>query len=323
MESGSKFFTIDLRRIRLLQELRERGTIAATAEAMHLTPSAVSQQLRVLAREIGAPLLVRSGRRVRLTSQAHVLLEHAARLNAELERARADLTAHGQGELGRLMVGAFGTATSGFVAAAVASLGSSLPLLEVGVIEVEAPDCFSALLAGDLDVVVTVDYLGGPPRTDPRFHRVELMRDPFDAVLHESHPAAQAPSLELAELADQRWIIGTGAGPCYEVTASACAAAGFSPDVHSRVSDWGAVTALVAAKAGVAIVPRLALTCSLPSGVAVRPIHPQSPTRNIYAAVRAGAEQAHAVKHLLTELQAASGQATRPPLAPPVARPPS
>ncbi|MEN3283367.1 MAG: hypothetical protein V7607_4507 [Solirubrobacteraceae bacterium] len=294
--------------MRLLQELRERGTIAATAAALHLTPSAVSQQLRVLSREVGAPLLVRNGRGVRLTPQAHVLLEHAVRVNAQLERARADLAAHGHGELGRLVIGAFATAIRGPIARAAVSLRRDLPLLEVGVVEIEAPDCLSALLAGDLDIAVTVDYRGGPSRRDARFHRVELLIDPFDAVLPDSHTAARNPTLELAELAEERWIVGAGTGPCYEVTASACAAAGFSPDVHSRVSDWGAVTALVAAGTGVAIVPRLALGADLP-GVAVRPINPRPPTRNIYAAVRAGAEQARTVKHALAALEVAAGHA--------------
>lgn len=106
---------------------------------MHLTPSAVSQQLRVLSREVGTPMLVRSGRGVRLTSEAHVLLAHAAPLNHELERARAVLDAHREDKLGRLEIGAFATAISGIVSGAVAHLGGVFPQLEVGVVEVETP----------------------------------------------------------------------------------------------------------------------------------------------------------------------------------------
>jgi len=93
MEPLSRDFTIDLRRLRVLRELDQRGTVAATAAALHLTPSAVSQQLAALAREMGVPLLERRGRGVRLTGQARLLLEHAGAVQAQLERARADLAA--------------------------------------------------------------------------------------------------------------------------------------------------------------------------------------------------------------------------------------
>ena len=58
---------VDLRRLRALRELAGRGTIAAAAEALHLTPSAVSQQLAALERDVGQPLLAPNGRSVRLT----------------------------------------------------------------------------------------------------------------------------------------------------------------------------------------------------------------------------------------------------------------
>src|SRR6478752_3071678 len=70
---------LDLRRLRLLRELDERGTIAAVAEALQFTPSAISQQLALLERETGVKLLERAGRGVRLTDPALVLVEHAGR----------------------------------------------------------------------------------------------------------------------------------------------------------------------------------------------------------------------------------------------------
>src|SRR4051794_19024325 len=83
---------IDLRRLRVLRVLAEQGTVTAAARVLHLTPSAVSQQLRLLARELDVELLRHEGRRVRLTPAAHVLLEHADILFAQWERARAELS---------------------------------------------------------------------------------------------------------------------------------------------------------------------------------------------------------------------------------------
>src|SRR5258706_7483727 len=110
-----RIFTIELGQLRTLRELRERGTVTATAEALHLTPSAVSQQVAVLSRSVGAPLLARHGRRVRLTPQAIILLEHADRVHAQLETAQADLAALEGGPAGVVSVGAFATAMTGLL----------------------------------------------------------------------------------------------------------------------------------------------------------------------------------------------------------------
>src|ERR1700684_1048106 len=89
MKSVSQDFTVDWRKLRLLDELDRRGPIAATAEAMHLTPSAVSQQLAGLSRDIGVPLLERRGRTVVLTGQARLLLSHAESMRGLAERTPA------------------------------------------------------------------------------------------------------------------------------------------------------------------------------------------------------------------------------------------
>src|SRR6476620_8191666 len=91
---------LDLRRVRLLRELAARGTIAAVADALQFTPSAVSQQLAMLEREAGVPLLERVGRGVRLTDAALVLVEHADALLERAALAEADLAA-AQGTIAR------------------------------------------------------------------------------------------------------------------------------------------------------------------------------------------------------------------------------
>src|ERR1700759_3150666 len=112
MEPISRDFTIDRRRLRVLRELDQRGTVAATATALHLTPSAVSQQLAGLSREGGAQLLEKHGRGVRLTGQARVLLAHAALVQEQLELARADLAAGRVGDIGEVRVASLSTAIS-------------------------------------------------------------------------------------------------------------------------------------------------------------------------------------------------------------------
>ena len=286
----------------MLREFQARGTLAATARALHLTPSAISQQIASLSREVGVPLLAPVGRGVRLTPQADLLLFHGAAMEAQMERARTDLTAFTEGMVGHVALGTFSTAIIGLVAPILGRLRRDRPLLRLSIQETEPPECFTRLDSGDLDLVVTVDYQSGPHRNDPRYHRLNLLRDPLLVAVPENHALAAQKSIDLLALADQPWIIGAIRDPCREVSLTACTAAGFSPDIQHHVNDWESVFALVSAGCGVALVPQLAVPSRWPAGLVLRPAagH-QHPGRNIYAAIRAGAENS---PHLLPVLGA-------------------
>lgn len=285
----SKGFTIDLRRLRVLRELEQRGTVAATARALHLTPSAVSQQLAGLSRDVGVPLLVKHGRNVLLTGQARVLLTHAVVVNEQLERARADLAAWDEGTIGEIRVGALSTGVTSLVAPAFARLAADRPGIAMRVLESEPPEVFTALDTGDLDVVVSSDYRDGPPRHDPRYHRIDLLADPMDAVLPLRHPLARRRGLRLETLATEPWVGSAPGDPCSQILSAVCAAAGFTPDVTHWSTEWGAVAALVAAGCGVALIPRLAQPLPV-DGLAVCPVVATPASRQIFASVRAGAQ---------------------------------
>lgn len=300
MTSISRDFTIDLRRLKVLQELQQRGTVSATAQALNLTPSAVSQQLAGLAREVGAPLLARSGRGVRLTGQAKVLLSHAVVVQEQLERARADLAAWDEGELGEVRIGSLSTGISALVAPAFSRLELSRPGIAVQIIESEPPAVFTDLDAGELDVVVSSDYQGGPARHDPRYHRIDLLHDPLDAVLPVGHALARPDGLRLETLAAEPWVSSAPRDPCSQIVRAVCAGAGFTPHVVHRSTEWPAIASLVAAGCGVAVIPRLAQP--LPEGVVVCPIVGTPAARQIFAACRAGAQGDPAVAAVLQTL---------------------
>ena len=283
----SSDFTIDLRRLRLLREVDRRGTVAATAAALHLTPSAVSQQLAGLARDLGAPLLERQGRGVRLTGQARVLLTHADAVAAQLEKARADLVAFEEGLVGEVRVGSLATAITAVVGPALRRLRRERPGLRLLVREREPGEAVAGLDAGDLDVVVSVDHPGGPTRDDARYQRVDLLTDVLDVLLPADHPLAGAGELDLAALAGEEWVAAATDDACAQITSAACAAAGFSPDVRHHTSEYDALAALVAAGAGVALVPRLAHPLRQ-EGLRVLALTGSAPARSIYAATRAG-----------------------------------
>lgn len=307
MKSFSRSLKIDVRRLHVLRELQLRSTIGATARALNLTPSAISQQIAALGRDIGVPLVAPCGRGIRLTPQAQLLLEHATLIDAQLERARADLAAMEQGAVGRFALGAFATAVSGLIAPALAQLRDQRPGIRVFVEEVEAPECFVRLDRGDLDIVIAVEHRSGPHPDDARYHRAELLDDPLWVAVPDGHPQARRRSIDLRALAKERWIAGAIHGPCREAVLGACAAAGFNPDVAHRVNDWSALVRLVAAGGGVGLIPYLGIDATLLGNVVVRPPAGRwKPSRHLYVVVRAGAERSPAMASVLSALLAAA-----------------
>ncbi|MFF3211123.1 LysR family transcriptional regulator [Streptomyces sp. NPDC002886] len=296
----------DIKKLRILRTLAEQGTVTATAEALHMTPSAVSQQLTNLAKMLGVPLLEAQGRRVRLTDAAHLVLRHAEAVFAQLERADAELTGYLAGEAGEVRIGAFSTAVPVLVVPAVAALRHSHPGVEVRVRETEAAESYELLSAGVVDLALSL-AAHAPTARDPRFTRRTLLEDPLDVALPPDHPLAGAGELRLADLSGDPWIYG-GSGPWSEITRNACEAAGFVPEQAHSASGWTAILAMVEAGMGVALVPRM--VASRAAGVAVRDLPHDRPTRHVIAALRRGSESAPAVAHVLEALRSVA--AARP-----------
>ncbi|MEU5371084.1 LysR family transcriptional regulator [Streptomyces sp. NPDC005951] len=291
----------DVKKLRILRTLRDRGTVTATAEALLMTPSAVSQQLTNLAKQLGVDLLEAQGRRVRLTDAAHLVLRHAEAVFAQLERAEAELTGYLRGEAGEVRVAAFSTAVPALVVPAVRLLrAEDRPGPDVRVREAEAAQAYELLTAGEVDLALSL-AAHAPTARDPRFSLFPLLADPLDVALPAGHPLADAPGLRLADLAADRWIFG-GSGPWSEITTAACEAAGFVPEQAHSAAGWTAILALVEAGMGVALVPRMASREQRREGVVMRVLEADRPRRHVVAAVRHGAESGPAVARVLAAL---------------------
>lgn len=245
---------LDPRKLHLLRELSRRGTIAAVAEAVTFTPSAVSQQLSALEREAGVRLLERTGRTVSLTPAGHLLVEHAHAVLEQLERASAALAAARGGPSGPLRIGAFPTAARVLLPPALSALAGAHPGLVPMVSEIDPADVSAALRAGELDVALVHEYDFVPPPVDASIETEPLFR--------EAMYLTDRPSVAAAR--DDAWITNKPGTLCHAMTIRACQAAGFEPDVRHHVDDFDAVLAFAAAGQGVALVPRLAATAPPP-----------------------------------------------------------
>ncbi|MEW2354464.1 LysR family transcriptional regulator [Spirillospora sp. NPDC029432] len=290
-------------RLQALRVLREQGTVTATAEILHLTPSTVSQQLRLLARDLGVTLLEAQGRRVRLTPAAYTVLDHADVLFAQWERAQADIAAHQDGAAGRLRLGSVSSALAAIVTPAAVLLGREHPRLDVRMSETESEDAFPLLLAGRLDIAVLIPTADGPPPDDPRFEQHPLLDEPQDLLVPPGHPLAERPRPVLADAAREPWIGSPDRGDQHHLMLTACAAAGFTPRIAHHANEWFAVAALVAAGFGIGLVPRLA---PLPPEHQVLrvPLRGEPvPSRRIITCVRRGGDRRPAIANGLDALR--------------------
>lgn len=292
---------LDVRRLRLLRDLAQLGTIAAVAKAHTYTPSAVSQQLAVLEREAGVPLLERTGRRVVLTAAGVVLVRHAETVLAALESADASL-AEARGELaGPLRIGAYPTAVRTLLPAALASLGREHPGLELMVSELDPVAIPEALRERRLDVALIHDYDVMPVEPDRTLDAVPLL----DETVFLATPSAAKPSKDpIAEARDAAWIVGSPGTACHAVTLQICRSAGFTPQVRHHADDFAAVLALVAAGLGVSLVPQLA-TAEAPAGVHLIPLTARRRTRITY---RQGAAGHPAIAAFATAIRESTNQ---------------
>ncbi|MGW7051691.1 LysR family transcriptional regulator [Streptomyces sp. NPDC054887] len=297
---------IDPRRLRILRAVADHRTVTAAAAALYLTPSAVSQQLAALEQETGHTLLTRSGRGVRLTAAGDILLAHANAVLSQLERAEAELAAYAGGAAGEVRVVAFATGIAEVLAPAISRLADGHPGIRVRVRDAEGDESLPLVLDGEADVALAVEYRGAPREDDRRLARVPLYAEPFDAVLHASHPLGQNPEVALAELADSDWIGPYPGNPCHDVMLLACELAGFQPRLAHSSDDFRAVVALAGAGAGVALVPRSALRGMELKDTVVRPVAGPAATRRVFAAVRRGAEDHPLIKPVLDALAASA-----------------
>jgi DNA-binding transcriptional LysR family regulator len=281
---------LDLRRLRLLRELDRRGTIAAVADALQFTPSAVSQQLAMLEREAGVPLLERAGRGVRLTDAALVLVGHADALLERAALAEADLAAAAGTVAGRARIASIQSVAIRLGMPAMAALERDAPRLRCELVEAEPEQALPALAVGDVDLVLGDEWQSQPWRLPPGLRRHELLVDPVHVVLPAAHPVVRAhgDDVPLAALAGEAWVTGHAGMSWEEVTQRTCRAlGGFDPDIRHRTNDATVSVALVDRGLAVTLLPALAMSVRPAPGVAVRGIAEGRVTRTIVAATRA------------------------------------
>ncbi|HWE11546.1 MAG TPA: LysR family transcriptional regulator [Solirubrobacteraceae bacterium] len=296
---------LNLGRLQVLCEVVGRGSFSAAADALSYTQSAVSQAIARLEAETGATLVIRDRRGIRATAAGATLVAHAEAIFAQVDAAEADLAAVLGVRAGRLRVASFPSAGGTLMPLAVAGFRRAHPEVALTLAEGEPEQIAPRVRAGEFDLALLFEFPGGvrPRRERPAagLRSVPLLEDPMDVALPADHPLASTPALTLADLRAQQWVQTSAESPCARHVVRSCLAAGFEPDVAFESDDYDTVQGLVAAGVGVALIPRLALT-RVHSGIVVRALAPQSPSRQVTAVTMSGPGVAPAAKSMIALL---------------------
>lgn len=266
--------------------------------------------MAALERRAGMPLLDRTTRGVRLTEAGRALLRHAETILAQQTLAERELEAIAGLRGGRLRVASFPTAGAALVPSAVSLFIERYPDVELSVLEAEPQDSVPMLRAGELEVAVVAERKR-PAGFGELYEGIDLhhlLEEPMCALLPEGHPLARRRRLRLEDLADEVWIeLGRSPpGPRGRVYLAPGRDSGLEPRVGFRSDDFNVVQGMVAAGAGVAVVPELALA-NVHDHVLVRSLGSSAPVRSVATATLAGVHRSPATLAML-ELLAEVGK---------------
>lgn len=262
---------IEARHLRVLRAVATTGSFSAAARELGCTQPAVSQQMKALESSAGTPLLIRTGREMRLTQAGEALVRHASGILAGLTAAEEEVAAIAGLRAGRVRLVSFPSGSSTLVPGALAALRAEHPGTRVSLVEAEPPRSVDLLRDGDCDIALAFRYGTTGGEWDDLVVR-PLLTDRLIGLVPDGHRLAGAESVSIGELADESWI--AGCPRCRRQLVEVCEASGFTPRIDFATDDYPAVMGLVGAGLGVAVLPELAVESVRPKGartVAVEP----------------------------------------------------
>ena len=295
----------DSRHIRTFDEVVRTGSFSGAARALGYTQPAITQQMKALERDVGTPLFIRVGRRIRLTEAGEALSRHAGSILETIATAQQQMSAITRLRAGRVRVCAFPSAGATLVPEALSSLAAEHPGVRVELQESEPPESLERVARGESDLSLAFTYPGLREQVPDELVEIKLLEDQLTVVMQAGHPRTARRAVRLADLAGERWIAG-----CLRCRANflhECAELGFAPDIAFTTDDILVVQSLVAEGLGIAMMPGLVLSCLSDTKVAGRPLDPAS-RRQVSAYVLREHLRIPATRLVLEALEAAAGR---------------
>jgi DNA-binding transcriptional LysR family regulator len=247
---------MELHQLQILRELGALGSVTAVADALRVTPSAVSQHLAALQRGIGTPLTRKDGRRLVLTAAGEVLAAAGADAIDAMAAARSALDEFEGATAGTVSLSGFHSAGQALFGALVRELTARerSPVVRLTDEDV-AQNEFPALTAR-YDLVLAHRMEHSEPWPTAGIRSLTLVREPLDVAVPASHPLAARASLTPHDVAGHPWVTSRVGYSPDDVLRAVAAVAGRSVDIRHRINDYGAVAAVVAAGDVLGMLPR-------------------------------------------------------------------
>lgn len=268
---------LSLHRLRMLYEFSRCGTVTETATILHYTPSAVSQQLAVLEREVGLELFEQAGRRLRLTEAGRVLATHAEEVLAAERRARIAVEQAQQTLEADLSVGVLATLASSLIPPALMLLRERHPGVRVKTREVPPEHMQVAVREGELDLAFVLDYPDAPTAWDPALESTLIGLEQLRLVTPVG-TFDETETIPFTDLAGQSWVASEAHTQFGHALRMVCQRAGFVPHIAHQVDEQATAMAMAAAGLGVTLVADLGLPLR-PEAVNIVSFHPEMTRR--------------------------------------------
>lgn len=292
---------LDLERLRVLRAVATYGSVSGAADVLHVTTSAVSQQLAKLEREAGQKLVERNGRGIRLTDAARLLASHAEDILQQVETAQADLEAYRGAAVGTLSVAAFPTAARGLLAQAAAVIADAHPRLTVHIREAEPHHSVAQVARGEIDLAVVQDWFNVPLAIPGELEKAAVTDDVADIAVPTDDRLAGREIIELDELTGAKWISQSEGAICRDWLVLTMRRRDVEPIIVHIADEYATQLAMVAAGLGYAVLPRLGRG-DVPPGVRLVRVDPAL-TRHVYAIWRREAARRPAIRATVDALR--------------------
>ena len=298
---------LDLKRLRVLREVAERGSFSAAAESLYVSQSAISQQITALEAEVGTQLLLRLRSGPVLTDAGSLLVGHAEAAMARLEQAERDLDQLSGKGAGELRLVSFPSASVSIVSRASRLFHERFPGVRLSLSEGDPEVSLPTLKRGAADLVLAYDFEVEPIGGDRDLILTHMLDEEMHVALPAGHPLAGEDCIRLDQLSEESWLCGTGDGSCRRLTIGSCERAGFQPNVLYESDDYNVMQAFIAAGMGVTLLPDLTLLNVHP-GVAIVDVAPEPPVRRIWAVTLCAGSRSTATEAMIEILAEVSSE---------------
>ncbi|NLS20326.1 LysR family transcriptional regulator [Rhizobium sp. P40RR-XXII] len=292
---------MDTQRLKTLRELAIRGTMAATSEAVGLSPSGVSQQISMLEEEVGVALVERRGRGVRITPAGQVLIRHTERLLNVLEEAKTELAEIKRIVAGELTLSSFPSIAASLLPGTLRELQIDFPDLVVSAIEMEPLVSLASLRSWQVDLAIVDDLTLKQDKSPEALETFSIYEDTIVAVLAKSHPLATKRKIRITDLRDEFWAIDTRPNTFSDTIFEICKSRGFEPKIIGRFDAFDVICAMVAGRSAISILPQIRVLRHRHEIVARQFDPPMK--RSILLAIRKGESRRPALKILIEALR--------------------